>query len=40
MTVVTIHGERTSFLLGLTTGAADRSVTEDVDAVLASATVD
>ncbi|MFG3010007.1 hypothetical protein ACGFZB_06015 [Streptomyces cinerochromogenes] len=40
MTVVTIHGERTSFLLGLTTGEADPSLARDVDAVLATATVD
>ncbi|MEU6671374.1 hypothetical protein [Streptomyces sp. NPDC046727] len=40
MTVVTIHGERTSFLLGLSTGAADPAVAQDVEAVLAGATVD
>ncbi|MBL1082539.1 hypothetical protein JK359_11190 [Streptomyces actinomycinicus] len=40
LTVVTVDGERTSFLLGLTTGAVDPAVTEDVEAVLAGATVD
>lgn len=40
MTVVTIHGERTSFLLGLTTGEGDPSLAQDVDAVLATAAVD
>lgn len=39
MTLVTIHGERTSFLLGLTTGASGPALTADLHDVLASTTV-
>ncbi|WP_225828051.1 hypothetical protein [Streptomyces naphthomycinicus] len=39
LTVVTIHGERTSFLLGLATGGADPAVARDMEAVLGSARV-
>ncbi|MGW2647344.1 hypothetical protein ACWC2T_21050 [Streptomyces sp. NPDC001393] len=39
MTLVTVDGERTSFLLGLTTGTADPKVTADIGAVLADAAV-
>ncbi|MGW0769365.1 hypothetical protein [Streptomyces sp. NPDC002676] len=39
MTVVTIHGERTSFLLGITMGTPDPSVTADIQAVVADARV-
>ncbi|MFF8731879.1 hypothetical protein ACF073_36195 [Streptomyces sp. NPDC015171] len=39
MTVVTVPGERTSFLLGLSTGTVDPAVAADIEAVLADATV-
>ncbi|MFG2352138.1 hypothetical protein [Streptomyces sp. NPDC048521] len=39
MTLVTIHAERTSFLLGLTTGTSDPTLTADLHDVLASTTV-
>ncbi|MFF3918088.1 hypothetical protein ACFYZB_32225 [Streptomyces sp. NPDC001852] len=39
LTLVTVDGERTSFLLGLTTGRADPKVTTDIAAVLADAAV-
>ncbi|MEU0007272.1 hypothetical protein ABZ079_24080 [Streptomyces sp. NPDC006314] len=39
MTLVTAHGERTSFLLGLITGASDPALTADLHDVLASTTV-
>ncbi|MFJ9817295.1 hypothetical protein ACIRU3_18860 [Streptomyces sp. NPDC101151] len=39
MTLVTVDGERTAFLLGINTDAADAKVTADIHAVVADATV-
>ncbi|MEU7301293.1 hypothetical protein [Streptomyces sp. NPDC007206] len=38
MTLITVHGERTSFLLGVTTGTEDPQVTADIEAVVGSTT--
>ncbi|WP_225834386.1 hypothetical protein [Streptomyces sp. NK08204] len=39
MTLLTVRGERTSFLLGVTTGASDPTVTQDIHEVVADADV-
>ncbi|GHI01915.1 hypothetical protein AQI88_17240 [Streptomyces cellostaticus] len=39
MTLVTVHGERTAFLLGLTTDEADAGIKADIHAVVAGAGV-
>ncbi|MFF4044855.1 hypothetical protein [Streptomyces sp. NPDC001816] len=40
MTLVTVDGERTAFLLAVTTDEADTQITADIHAVVADATVD
>jgi hypothetical protein len=39
MTLVTVHGEHTAFLLAVTSDAADKRMTSDVHAIIASTTV-